>query len=384
MCVEGSLDLVLPIKDFVVLTPCLSGGSGAQRRTSRISMFNGDIFMVCVTEFHRSPLFCIQSLFACLLLWFQPFSMTENVLVDSGMSCSTPINPFKAGNPFTPESVSSAYLSTNVEGPGRRFQIVDGFSSPLNLSTSSVGHRSDSTNPFASESQQDTSSLPLFTHRRNFNKPIKNHADYDGAQSLRDYLKHFERCSVVNGWSQEEAALFLAAGLRGEAQKMLNGMSDSDCRNYAKLVGKLELRFGVEKQRELHQVRLHNRLQFGKESIQALAADIRSLSSLAYQELSLKIDLPSGTLLMHSRIVTTGFNYVETNLIPLIKPFSWLLNLRRFFSWMEMSGESLFRFALWMKVLKSLICLTLSWIYYVLTFECNKNVGRPSKLPCNS
>ena len=165
---------------------------------------------------------------------------------------------------------------------------------------------------------------------------------------------------------------------------MLNGISDSDCQNYAKFVGKLELRFGVEKQRELHQVRLHNRLQFGKESIQALAADIRSLSSLAYQELSLKIDLPSGTLLMHSRIVTTGLDYVETNHIPYMKPFPWLVNLRRFFSWMEMSSESLFRFALWMKLLKSLICLTLSWIYYVLTFECNKNVRRPSKLPCNS
>ena len=107
------------------------------------------------------------------------------------------------------------------------------------------------------------------------------HADYDGTQWLRDYLKHFEHCSVVNGWNQEEAALFLAAGLRGEAQKVLNGMSDSDCRNYAKIVDKLELRFGVEKQRELHQVRLHNRHQLENESVQALAADIRSLSSLA-------------------------------------------------------------------------------------------------------
>ena len=75
-------------------------------------------------------------------------------------------------------------------------------------------------------------------------------------------MKHLERCPVVNGWNQEEAALFLAAGLRGEAQKVLNGMSDSDCRNYAKIVDKLELRFGVEKQRELHQVRLHNRHQW--------------------------------------------------------------------------------------------------------------------------
>ena len=99
-------------------------------------------------------------------------------------------------------------------------------------------------------------------------------------------MKHFERCSVVNGWNEEEAALFLAAGLRGQAQKVLNGMSDSDCRNYAKIVDKLELRFAVEKQRELHQVRLHNRRQLENESVQAVAAGIRSLSSLAYQDLS--------------------------------------------------------------------------------------------------
>ena len=97
-------------------------------------------------------------------------------------------------------------------------------------------------------------------------------------------MKHFERCSVVNGWNQEEAALFLAAGLRGVAQKVLNGMSDCDYRNYAKIDDKLELPFGVEKQRELHQVRLHNRCQLENETGQVLAADIRSLSSLAYQD----------------------------------------------------------------------------------------------------
>ena len=63
-------------------------------------------------------------------------------------------------------------------------------------------------------------------------------------------------------------------------------MSDSDCRNYAKIVDKLELRFGVEKQRELHEARLHNRRQQENESVQAIAADIGSMSSLAYQDLS--------------------------------------------------------------------------------------------------
>ncbi|XP_068670989.1 uncharacterized protein [Montipora foliosa] len=126
----------------------------------------------------------------------------------------------------------------------------------------------------------------LLTYHRNFLKPVKNPADYDGTQSLRDYLKHFERCSVVNGWNKEEAAVFLAASLRGEAQKVINGMSDSDCRNYGKIVDKLELRFGVEKQRELHQARLHNRRQQENESVQVLSADIWSMSTLAYQDFS--------------------------------------------------------------------------------------------------
>ena len=79
-------------------------------------------------------------------------------------------------------------------------------------------------------------------------KPVKNPADYDGTQSVRDYLRHFKRCSVVNGWIKEEAALFLSAGLRGEAQKVLNILSDTDCRNYKDIVDRLE------KQREKNNV----------------------------------------------------------------------------------------------------------------------------------
>ncbi|KAL9970195.1 hypothetical protein ACROYT_G022529 [Oculina patagonica] len=199
------------------------------------------------------------------------------------MSCSTPVNPFKSGNPFTPTSDLSLDRSVNLESSSRRVHSANPFASENQLNNSGTY----SSNPFASsESEPSNNSADLFTNRRKFSKPVKNPADYDGTQSLRDYLKHFERCSVVNGWNEDEAAVFLAASLRGEAQKVLNGMSDSDCRNYAKIVDKLELRFGVEKQRELHQARLHNRRQQENESVQALAADIRSMSSLAYQDLS--------------------------------------------------------------------------------------------------
>ena len=131
------------------------------------------------------------------------------------MSCLTPTNPFKPGNPLTPATDSSLDLSVNFESPRRQIY---------------------STNQFASENQLDNSSADLFTPCRKFTKPVKNPTDYDGTQSLRDYLKHFERCSVVNGWRKDEAAVFLATSLRGEAQKMLGGMSGSDCLNYVKIV----------------------------------------------------------------------------------------------------------------------------------------------------
>lgn len=232
----------------------------------------------------------------------------------------------------------------------------------------------------------DNYSADLFTQHRKFTIPVKNPADYDGTQSLQDYLKHFEYCSVVNGWSIEEAAVFLAASLHGEAQKVLIGMSDSDCQNYVKTVDKLELRFGVEKQHKLHQARLHNRRQQENESIQALAADIRSMSSLAYQDLSPDTQ---ETFAVQHFIDATKDQHDRLQLCrdkpcTIAKPCPWLVNLTHFVSWMEIGQQALRRFALLMKLKGSLICLKLSLKCYVLTFKRNNNVRRLSKLLSNS
>ena len=86
-----------------------------------------------------------------------------------------------------------------------------------------------------------------------FRKPVKLPDDYNGKTSLRDYLRHFNRCAVVNDWSPEESAVFLSATLHGDAQKILHGVPDNDCQDYNKLVAQLESCFGVETQQELHQ-----------------------------------------------------------------------------------------------------------------------------------
>ena len=151
--------------------------------------------MVCVTEFRRLVWFRVEILIVCLLAWSRPFAMAENSIVDSGvkgMSCLTPVNP------LTPASDSS----------------VNYFGSP--------SPQFHSENPLVPESDTDHNSADLFIQRRKFNTPVKNPADYDGSQSLRDYLRHFHfRCSVVNGWSKDEAAILLAASLRSETQKSL-------------------------------------------------------------------------------------------------------------------------------------------------------------------
>ena len=126
---------------------------------------------------------------------------------------------------------------------------------------------------------------PGLTVVRQTRKPVKLPEDFDGKQPLKEYLLHFERCSIVNGWTEEEKAMFLAASLRGDSRKLLSGLTDSDCQQYDKIVERLQLRFGVEKQAELHQARLLNRRQFEGESLQVLATDIRSLVDLAYQDL---------------------------------------------------------------------------------------------------
>ena len=96
---------------------------------------------------------------------------------------------------------------------------------------------------------------------------------------------HFEHCSIINGWDSEEKAMLLTGSLRGDSRKLLNGLTDAESRSYEKIVERLQLRFGVGKQAELHQARFLNRRQLEGDSLQILATDIRSMVDLTYQDL---------------------------------------------------------------------------------------------------
>ena len=184
----------------------------------------------------------------------------------------------KSSNPFRSDD-DSGFAETSAP-------ITSSVSSPMVTARPSL--LVPSAHPFRSE-ESDSSNLAKsfeLTAERKLRKPVKLPEDFDGKQPLKEYLMHFERCALINGWNQEEKAMFLTASLRGESRKLLSGLTVSDGQQYAKIVERLELRFGVEKQAELHQARLLNRRQFEGESLQMLATDIRSLVDLAYQDVN--------------------------------------------------------------------------------------------------
>ena len=42
---------------------------------------------------------------------------------------------------------------------------------------------------------------------------------FDGSDDWAEYLQYFDQCAVVNGWGDAQKAQFLAARLRGAAQR---------------------------------------------------------------------------------------------------------------------------------------------------------------------
>ena len=200
--------------------------------------------------------------------------------------CSTPITP---KNPFKQDLDDVSQFFARSEVKSNPFCSDSGFAEPtmpLATSASQLTVTVQSSNPFRRDEtvSNDEKSSELSADRR-ISKPVKLPEDFDGKQPLKEYLLHFERCSLINGWTEEEKAMFLAASLPGESRKLLSGLTESEGRQYTKIVERLQLRFGVEKQAELNQARLLNRRQFEGESLQMLANDIRSMVDLGYQDL---------------------------------------------------------------------------------------------------
>jgi hypothetical protein len=61
-------------------------------------------------------------------------------------------------------------------------------------------------------------------------------ATYDGTSSWLDYKSHFDACSCINQWSENEKGLYLAVALRGQAQGILGDLAIDKQQDYKPLV----------------------------------------------------------------------------------------------------------------------------------------------------
>jgi predicted HTH domain antitoxin len=66
---------------------------------------------------------------------------------------------------------------------------------------------------------------------------------YDGTSSWFDYKSHFDACSRINQWSENEKGLYLAVALRGQAQGILGYLPIDKQQDYKSLAKALEERF---------------------------------------------------------------------------------------------------------------------------------------------
>ena len=189
---------------------------------------------------------------------FQDLSNLFGPIDESSTPAKTP--RARSAHPFRSDEVCST--------PSKSIELLttQRTSSPANTSKAAVTPPLvRSSNPFRSNNTLPNFHIPSQESTaadRKIKKPVKLPEDFDGKQPLKEY-----------------------ESLRGDSRKLLSGVTELECKQYSKIVERLQLRFGEEKQAEVHQARLLNRRQFEGESLPMLATDIRSMVDLAYQDL---------------------------------------------------------------------------------------------------
>ena len=85
----------------------------------------------------------------------------------------------------------------------------------------------------------------------------------------------------INGWQEDDKAIFLAAALEGRAALVLGNLSDQERRNYQSLVSALTTCFGMTHQSELARAKLKCRSKGKEESMPELAESVETLTRVS-------------------------------------------------------------------------------------------------------
>ena len=147
-------------------------------------------------------------------------------------------------------------------------------------SLQSIGfNRGSTANRVSSRSISPSGRTRSRESRRDFGRPNMQPDRYDGSTPRSEYQAHFKFCAEINGWTDDGCSLYLAAKLKGQAQKVLG---DRRCRRgYRELVNLLSRSFGPGQHSEMYLAELRKT----DESIQKMGLEIRRLAELANPEM---------------------------------------------------------------------------------------------------
>ena len=97
-------------------------------------------------------------------------------------------------------------------------------------------------------------------------------------------ISHFEDCIVINSWSDEQKARFLAVRMRGAALLQLQRLTTGVRENYVTLKTTLREKFVPKERVELHKAEFRARHRERDEKLPNLASSLRRLVSQSYLE----------------------------------------------------------------------------------------------------
>ena len=121
-------------------------------------------------------------------------------------------------------------------------------------------------------------------------KPLVMPGSYDGSTSLMEYLSHFTLVTQVNGWTSQEAALYLGISLSGPARRLLSRVDLGSADGLERLIATLERRFQSHDQEAIYRAQLKARRRQKGKSISQLSEAVEQLMRQAY------LSADSGTL----------------------------------------------------------------------------------------
>ena len=100
--------------------------------------------------------------------------------------------------------------------------------------------------------------------------------------ALKDWLRHFDIVSNMNGWTDAEKGPNLASSLRGRAQQVLGDLPVEEMENYHSILHALKRRFQPEERETIHKNEFKRRHKKRDETVSEFGFALSRLANYAY------------------------------------------------------------------------------------------------------